>query len=303
MKKIFFIAVFIAAALNTYAQSVPSLNISADPYAMSMGGVSLTLEQNAFTLGSNSSSMAFSESKFHLGGSYGLWQPDYMKNNNIGFSTYGVSKRAAFGIAGKMFGYQPYEVINSDGVQNGTFTPMELSVEGAFAYRISKCLSAGVNVRGISSKLAEEASAMTVAADVSVTYRNENFTIAAAVTNIGGSLDYGTSTKYSLPSMAKIGAGYAFIGYYSVFRINVEGDYLMNKSAIMAGIGGEYSFRDIIKLRAGYHVGSENAIPTYYSAGLGLQLGFFNLDAAYIFGGNNDPVLNGSFGLACGIRF
>ena len=202
MKKILYIAALLFATTQISAQSVPFLNINADPYSHSMGGTSLTLENNAFTMSNNSSAMVFSENKYHFGGSYNTWQPDFMNNQNIGFAAYGKFGKLAVGIGGKMFGYQAYDVINSQGAPNGTFTPKEMAIEGAFAYRISENFSAGINIRSISSKLAKEASASAMGADVTVTYHKENLTVAAAVTNIGGDIDYGSGTTYALPSMA-----------------------------------------------------------------------------------------------------
>lgn len=303
MKKILYIAALLFATTQIFAQSVPFLNINADPYSHSMGGATLTLENNAFTMSNNSSAMVFSENKFHFGGSYNTWQPDFMNNQNIGFAAYGKFGKFAVGIGGKMFGYQAYDIINSQGAPNGTFTPKEMAIEGAFAYRISDNFSAGVNIRSISSKLAKDASASSMGADVSVTYHNENLTLAAAITNLGGDIDYGSGTTYSLPSMAKAGAGYTFDMEKSQLKLNVEGDLLLDKSEIMAGLGAEYAYNQMFKVRAGYHMGSEEAIPSYGSIGFGLKFNAVNLDAAYIFGGGENSTLNGSFGLALGLRF
>ena len=303
MKKILYIAALLFATTQISAQSVPFLNINADPYSHSMGGTTLTLENNAFTMSNNSSAMVFSENKYHFGGSYNTWQPDFMNNQNIGFAAYGKFGKLAVGIGGKMFGYQAYDVINSQGAPNGTFTPKEMAIEGAFAYRISENFSAGINIRSISSKLAKEASASSMGADVTVTYHKENLTVAAAVTNIGGDIDYGSGATYALPSMAKVGAGYTFDMEKSRLNLNVEGDLLLDKSEIMAALGAEYAYNNMFKARAGYHMGSDEAIPSYGSVGFGLKFKTINLDAAYIFGGGENSTLNGSFGLALGLRF
>ena len=55
MKKILYIAALLFATTQISAQSVPFLNINADPYSHSMGGTTLTLENNAFTMSNNSS--------------------------------------------------------------------------------------------------------------------------------------------------------------------------------------------------------------------------------------------------------
>ena len=303
MKKLSILAALLFAATQISAQSVPFLNITSDPHAAAMAGNTLTIGENAFTASNNASAMAFSSTKYHIAGSYNTWQPDFMNNQNIGFAAYGKFGKLAVGIGGKMFGYQAYDVINSQGAPNGTFTPKEMAIEGAFAYRISENFSAGINIRSISSKLAKEASASSMGADVTVTYHKENLTVAAAVTNIGGDIDYGSGATYALPSMAKVGAGYTFDMEKSRLNLNVEGDLLLDKSEIMAALGAEYAYNNMFKARAGYHMGSDEAIPSYGSVGFGLKFKTINLDAAYIFGGGENSTLNGSFGLALGLRF
>ena len=304
MKKLMTIAATLFAATQIYAQSVPFLNVNADPYSHSMGGATLTLEQNAFTMSNNSSGMVFSENKFHIGGAYNSWQPDYMDNSNIGFAAYGSFGKWAIGIGGKMFSYPSYDIVSGNGIANGSFTPKESSFEGAFAYRISDVLSAGINLRTISSKLGDGISASAFGADISLTYHKEKLSIAGAITNLGGEINYGSDASYALPTMAKVGAGYSLeLAQDHNLGLNVEGQLLLNQSEFMACLGAEYSYDNMLKFRAGYHMGSETAIPSYGSVGFGLQISTVNLDAAYIFGGGENSVLNGSFGVSLGLKF
>ena len=304
MKKLLTIAAILLAATQIYAQSVPFLNVNADPYSHSMGGATLTLEQNAFTMSNNSSAMVFSENKFHIGGAYNSWQPDFMDNQNIGFAAYGSFGKWAIGVGGKLFNYQPYDIVSSGGITNGSFTPSENAIEGAIAFKLSNSLSVGVNVRTISSKLGEEISASGFGADVSLTYHKEKFTIAAAVTNLGGEINYGGETSYALPTIAKAGAGFALLqSDKQKLKINIEGKLLLEQSVFMTSAGAEYLYGNTLRLRAGYHMGNDEAIPSYGSAGIGLQIGALNIDAAYIVGGGENSVLNGSFGVALGLKF
>ena len=155
----------------------------------------------------------------------------------------------------------------------------------------------------ISSDLGKDASASSVAADISVTYMKDALKLAAAVTNIGGEMDYGYG-GYKLPSMAKFGANYTLdLAPENTLAFNVEGDLVMEPSAFMAAVGAEYSYNNTINVRAGYHVGDEAVIPSYGSVGIGVKFAGLNLDAAYLFGGGENSTLNGSFGIALGYRF
>lgn len=305
MKKITVIlAAFIFMAVQMNGQSVPFLNVNADPYSHSMGGATLTLGENAFTAVNNASAMALTQYKGYIGASYNSWQPDFQNNSNIGFAGFiKLGQKFSLGLGGKMFGYESYNIVNDKGGISGTYSPKESSFEAAAAYAFSENFAAGVNVRMISSDLGEDASASSVAADISLTYKKDAFKIAAAITNIGGELDYGYG-GYKLPSMAKFGANYTFsLAPKHTLALNIEGDLVMEPSAFMAAIGAEYSCNNVFNVRAGYHVGDEVVIPSYGSAGIGIKLGKFNLDAAYLFGGGENSTLNGSFGASLGFRF
>lgn len=305
MKKIsmiFAALLFMAVQMNGQS-GVPFVNINADPYSHSMGGASLTINENAFTAVNNASSMALAPEKGYIGASYNSWQPDFLDNSNIGFAAFGKFGKVAIGIGGKIFGYQSYDILNDKGGKTGSFTPKEMALEASGAYSISEYFAAGVNVRFIKSELAEGADGSSVAADVSITYKKDAWKLAAAVTNIGSEIDYGYD-PFKLPSMAKFGANYTCeLAPTHTLGFNVEGDYLLEKSDIMAAIGAEYSYNGTIMVRAGYHVGGEEVIPSYGSVGFGVKLAGLSLDAAYLFGGGSNSTLNGSFGVALGFSF
>ena len=303
MKKLTTIlAAFLFMAVQMNGQSVPFLNVNADPYSHSMGGATLTLEQNAFTAMNNASAMVFAPNKAYGGLSYNTWQPDYLNNTNIGIATFSKIGKWAWGVGYKSFGYDSYNFTNDKGTSK-SYTPAESSFDLSGSYRISENFAAGVNLRFISSDLAEDASASSFAADISLTYRKDALTVAAAITNVGGEMDYGFG-GYKLPAMAKIGANYALsLAPEHTLALNVEGNILMEPSAFMAAVGAEYSYNKMINVRAGYHLGDEVAIPSYGSVGVGVKVWRLSLDAAYLFGGGENSTLNGSFGVALGYSF
>ena len=65
MKKILLVLVLSFIALGSYAQSLEFLNISSDPYSYSMGGNTLTLDANSFTVTNNASAMAYAEDNMY----------------------------------------------------------------------------------------------------------------------------------------------------------------------------------------------------------------------------------------------
>ena len=118
MKKLTTIlAAFLFMAVQMNGQSVPFLNVNADPYSHSMGGATLTLEQNAFTAMNNASAMVFAPNKAYGGLSYNTWQPDYLNNTNIGIATFSKIGKWAWGVGYKSFGYDSYNYTNGPAVE------------------------------------------------------------------------------------------------------------------------------------------------------------------------------------------
>ena len=149
MKKLTTIlAAFLFMAVQMNGQSVPFLNVNADPYSHSMGGATLTLEQNAFTAMNNASAMVFAPNENYDAISYNTWQPDYLNNTNIGVATFfkaGKADKWAFGVSYKTFGYDSYNFTNDKGSKK-SYTPAESSFDLSGSYRISENFAAGVNI-------------------------------------------------------------------------------------------------------------------------------------------------------------
>lgn len=304
MKRIISLLTIALLAFQMYGQSVNFVNISSDPTYFSLGGASLTTDANAFSVNSNASAMALSTDTMAVAASYGMWQPKGLNLGMASVSGYGlIGGVCAVGINGKYMMYKPYDIVEDNGFANGQFTPVEMAVELGVAYKIIEGLSAGVNVRYISSKLAgNNNSGTAVSADVSVSYRLKGLRFALAATNIGTKIDYGYSS-YQLPAMAKVGVGYSYaINPKNTISAHLEGDYLLYKSSFMAGLGAEYNYNDMISARVGYHYGNEKAIPSFASAGIGVKIIGITLNAAYVLGFSNSPI-NGSCFVSLGYEF
>lgn len=303
MKKRVLILVMTLITAQLYAQSVAFVNISSDPTYYSLGGATLTADANAFSVSGNSSAIVFGEQKISAAASYGIWQPTGVNDGIISLSGYGLlTDKIAVGLSGKYLLHQPYDIIGNDGTILKQYTPQDLSLEVGVAYKVMDGLSAGLNVRYISSNLYEDAQGSAVAADLSLSYRLNGLRLALAATNIGSKIDYGY-TPYNLPSMAKFGAGYALnLNEKSTLSFNGECDYLINKGGLMAGLGAEFNYNKMVAARVGFHYGDDNSIPTFASAGLGVKFAGVSLDAAYILGITDSPI-NGSMMISLGYSF
>lgn len=304
MKKSLLISTIILFATQMYGQSVPFVNVSADPYTYSMGGNTLNIDENGFTVSNNASAMTFAQENIYIEAGYNMWQPHIFNNQVMGVSGFSkIGEKLAVGINGKYYIHTPYDITSDQGFASELFTPSEISAEAAVAYKLLKNLSIGANIRFINSTLAPENSGSAIGADISVTYRLKNLRVALAVTNLGSKIDYGY-TPYNLPAMAKIGVGYQMkFAEKHFINVTAQGDYLLYKSAVMAGVGAEYSYNRFVNIRAGFHYGNDQATPSYASVGAGIKIIGITLNAAYIIGvGENSP-LNGTLCASVGYRF
>ena len=306
MKKSLLISTIILVATQTYGQSVPFVNVSADPYTYSMGGNTLNIDENGFTVSNNASAMTFAQENIYIEGGSGLKpvvKASEIKRIIDELIASKIGEKLAVGINGKYYIHTPYDITSDQGFASELFTPSEISAEAAVAYKLLKNLSIGANIRFINSTLAPENSGSAIGADISVTYRLKNLRVALAVTNLGSKIDYGY-TPYNLPAMAKIGVGYQMkFAEKHFINVTAQGDYLLYKSAVMAGVGAEYSYNRFVNIRAGFHYGNDQATPSYASVGAGIQIIGITLNAAYIIGvGENSP-LNGTLCASVGYRF
>ncbi len=283
------------------AQTLPSLLVSSDAAAVGTALTAVGKSAGAYPLESNVASMALMDGKMAAGASFGLWQPSYASNKVLGLgAAYRVGERLAFGLQAKSFGQQPYDIVTESGSVKGSFTPRELSAGLGVAYAFADFLSAGVTARMVNSSLAESASASVFGLDAALFFKKESLSAGLALCNLGGKVSYGDAS-HSQPALLKAGAAYRFGSPegHSVTG-SLEADYLF-AGAFSAGLGAEYSLKELLFIRAGYHYGSKDkGLPSFASAGLGVKLFGVELNAAYLLASDT---LGGSLCLGLGYSF
>lgn len=298
-----------------YAQSgAQFLNIPADAASAATGGVAALSRASAFSGIVNPAGIALSEKTMAAGVNYMKWQPGESANDYLSMSGYyKVTDRLALSLSGVMFLHKSYEMSSDQGVFAGTFKPKEYSVAVGAAYRIVGNLSAGVNLRYIGSQLSSAAAvpgykdASAFAADISVMYRFRNFNFVAGASNLGSKLKYGSGPEfrgYDLPAAATLGAAYGVaIADGHIINVGARGEYLLYGKEMVAGAGAEYAFKEMVFVRGGYRYGnSEQVVPSYFSAGLGVEFFGVTLDGVFIIAQKDSPLKN-SFGVTIGYEF
>lgn len=278
MRKALLIVAALSLCIALDAQTAAILNIHSDPASAAMGGAGVALSTDAYAIENNIAAAALSPSRLAVAAGYGMWQPKGTDSKILsaqGF--YRLGGKLAVALQYRNAAYPEYTVVSSDGRVKGSFTPAEMTAGLGVAYRIADGLAAGVNLRMLSSSLADDAKATAFGADIALKYDKNALQAALAVCNIGTKLNYG-SVSTSLPGCVKAGAAYSISG----FTLGGEADVLFS-GAFAAGAGAQYTIMDIVSLRAGYHFGKSYYVPaSHVSLGAGVQWKGIKLDFAYL---------------------
>jgi len=195
----------------------------------------------------------------------------------------------------------------------GTFNPSLMNINLAYSRSFSSSIHGGIALKIISESVAD-ASAQGVAIDVGIQYitgKNDNFKLGVALKNLGTPMRFsgdGLSVKsflpgrtyessfttewrgeqFELPAQLNIGLGYDFlIGADS--RFTLAGTFISNSfTRDQYVLGGEFSLRNIVQIRAGYTYEEEMysddnlALHNGFSGGLSIQVPFNKEKGTYL---------------------
>ena len=182
-------------------------------------------------------------------------------------------------------GYQKgeaYDLVSTTGAATGQFTPSDLLIGVGAAYAVTPAVSLGVNAKIARQSLSDDDSYSSVALDLSAMYKVEDFRISAGTANLLGSIKDAAGKSFSLPASAFVAGDWSKALPGGSVCVAADVDYFL-KGGVSAAFGAQYGIKDIVFLRAGYHVGTEGApIPSYASVGLGARYAGVGLDFAYL---------------------
>lgn len=291
-------------SMETGAQVLPSLLMSQDAASVSMGSTGVASKAGAFAIENNVAAVVFAEQTMAAQAGFGVWQPSYANLKTIGLGgMYKVSPKIGIALDFKYLMMPSYSGVTGNGtdIRDSEFGPSELNLAAGLSYKIIDCLSAGLALRYAGSTLAPEVSANVFAADFGVFFQKNSVSAGLSLNNIGTDVKY-SEAAYSQPMLVKAGAGYNLKMGTSELFLTAQADFLF-AGGFMAGAGCEYSFKEMVFARVGYHYGDAvNVIPSYASFGLGLKFFGVTLDAAYLVADSTSPMSNTMvFGL--GYRF
>lgn len=296
-------ACLLSAGVASAQTAMPSLRVEQDPVAAGMGFAGLaSTSGTAWSALRNSSVIPFSEKSMDFGASYQSWAPDGAASANIGLGAgFKLGERFGLSVALTMQNGEEYGITDETGNSAGTFKPSFMSAGLGFGVKIIDNLSAGVNVRFASQKLTKDDSYSAFCADVFVSYRFSDFNISAGAASLGSKVKGADGGSWSLPASARVAVDWtkSFAEAHAL-KADVDLDYFFSGS-VAAAAGVQYSFKDMVFARAGYHYGPETAVlPSFASAGLGVKFFGVELNAAYLFASD---VLGGTMTFGLGYSF
>lgn len=293
-------AVLLAAALCTdgyraSAQESSALSLGTvvrDPVRAAKGGAgTASVSDVAYASMRNAAAVPYYDGTLDAGVGYQAWRASDMQNLSLAGSW---NINGKFGLTAS-FGYglgSPYDIFGDDGRSAGSFTPSAIQAGVGFGWKFLPWLSAGVNVRYLGETLAKGHGYGAVSSDIFLMSRTGAFTVALGVSSLGSAVSSESGESFSQPASLALAAGYLkeFASEHSI-ELLLDADYYLYGGAA-AAFGAEYSWRDMLSARAGYHYGYRSVIPSYASAGLGLKLFGVSLDFAYLFAPSDSPLKN-----------
>jgi hypothetical protein len=285
MKKIYLtlsscLLCIVAIAQNPVSEALPFVQLDYNPASISMGSTYI----------GSAAMVPLSDSNLNAGALYQSYMPEIDGTQYMGVGVSG--KKDALGLS------LAFVRGKGAGITGEKFSPSEMMLNIGAGYAFTENLSAGINVKYARDQILSDYSHGAVAADIFVAGKMDRFDYAGGVSSIGQKVASESTGSFRLPSAATLGCGYT-VGEEHVLRTRVKADFYFSK-AVAAGIGAEYAYKGMVSARCGYHYGGDSVIPSFASAGLGLHIGDFTIDAAYLFASD---VLKNSFAVSAGVRF
>lgn len=204
----------------------------------------------------------------------------WLEGTGININTFGFSQKVggagvlALGIMSLNSGEIMRTTVDSPDGGIGTFSVENMNMNLAYAQEFSNSIYGGINVKVITEKI-PDASASGIAIDAGIQYvtgENDNVRFGIALKNVGprmtfrgdglsfrGSVPNGNiqtvqqrSSGFELPSLLNIGGSYRF-DFNESNNLTTAATFTSNAfSYDQYRLGLEYSFKEILKLRAGF---------------------------------------------------
>lgn len=286
----------------------------ADSRTMSLAGAGVVSLDDVSVL-DNAVLSPFSLNRFSAGVSCQSWMHNAFGG---GMSSYSMSARYSFRKAGTVYlGVRslktaPFEQTDDYGnVIGDSSSPLDMAFEAGYAYRFCGDFSAALTARYLRLDPGYGSAVNAVSLDAGLAWRHQFDGVLEDVAAIAQLKDFGTSPDYgsgrrSLPWLVNAGASAGLLaGEHNRLRAGASLDIPVSPShdgmaparGVSASFGAEYSYRRMVYVRGGYHLGNKSAGEQRWgSIGLGLRFWHITLDGAWILASSSSPLHNTAFG-------
>lgn len=214
--------------LRTLSTAVPIIAVSPDSRSGGMGDVGVASSPDAASLYWNPAKLAFlDDGTKSLSLSYTPWLNKLVSDINLAYLSYvfKIGDNQGMGFAMRYFSLGDINFTDEQNNPLGTGSPYELTLNGAYALKLSETMSLAVGLRYIYSDLTnglqdrDAAPGQSFAADLGYYYQSREYNMEGGmkqsasfginVSNIGAKISYGNDAQSDfLPTNLRVGGGY-----------------------------------------------------------------------------------------------
>jgi len=288
-------------------EAFPMSLVRKDPLAMGMGGANLASTSSmAWSSFGNSAKIPFIANKFDAQASYLDWQVEGAPSKSLGIGvTFKITNKLGVSLGASSSTWDEMSMYSNTGMYEGKYTPNYFQTNVGFGCKILPYLSFGVDARLLHFSISDDSSLSGVGADL-LFMTDLSFTGIKGLKAVAGITQIGTVSSdddqsYKLPSAITFGSSYSTVlGEKHGLDADLDANYFFNSNSSDVSLGCQYDFKKIAFARLGYHLGGSSSVPSFATAGLGVQLFGAKLDAAYVIGSGG---LKNSIIFGCGYSF
>jgi hypothetical protein len=248
---------------NTITTALPFMAITPDSRAGGMGDAGTALSPTSTSVYWNTSMLSFAKEKSELSLSYTPWLRQLTNDISLSYLAgyYRINKIHTIGGSLRYFSLGEITFTDVSGNVLRDDKPSEFELTGAYAFRLAKRLSIGINAKFAYSNLTggltvggvNTKAGVVGATDFSITYRNDDakignadgtYTFATTINNLGNKVAYSElSQRDFIPMNMKIGNAFEaeFDDYNKVtFALDLQ-KLLVPTPAFYDNVNGSYT--------------------------------------------------------------
>lgn len=281
---------FVGTGMYAQSRALPILELDPDARSAAMGHASMG-EATSHHLYTNPSSLFYRDSHYTFSASGEM----YPKTPDAGRLMYGTASagvkfldRHIVYLGYRYLGGLRFKAQDRFGQSKKTIAPMDMTYDLGYAFQISSHFSCYTTLTMVQSRVVQTSIGGGVG--IGAHYRtafgaDQSYTLnlGAKVSDLGMPMRLSKGRTYAMPSSCTFGGelSKAFGSAHRVALATGTRYFFLPANAMLMTIGGggEYTFMDMLSLRAGYEFTQKKV--GGYSAGLGLHYRGVRLDVAY----------------------